>query len=142
MTEQVMFCRTDGRIVADSCAMMPTAEWRDRIITDFLKYAATPGDINSIDYCDSFRVVMMDDSTRISVDCVTFQDSDNTLAKWLNDIPDSTYTEIDIPAEAPEKCIAFRKGTTLVIVWCNLFADSEKIWQLIELYKYYRQKDL
>ena len=72
MLEQVMFCRTDGRIVADSCAMMPTAEWRDRIITDFLKYAATPGDINSIDYCDSFRVVMMDDSTRISVDCVTF----------------------------------------------------------------------
>ena len=122
--------------------MRPTAEWRNRIVADFLKYADCPYDINSIDYCDSFRVVMMDDSTRISVDCVTFQDSDNTLAKWLNDIPDSTYTEIDIPAEAPEKCIAFRKGTTLVIVWCNLFADSEKIWQLIELYKYYRQKDL
>ena len=137
-----MFCRTYGRIEDDSSAMRPTAEWRNRIVAGFLKYADCPYDIVRVDYCDSYCSLLIDDSTRISVDCVTFQDSDNTLAKWLNDIPDSTYTEIDIPAEAPEKCIAFRKGTTLVIVWCNLFADSEKIWQLIELYKYYRQKDL
>lgn len=142
MTEQAVFCRTYGRIEDDSSAMRPTAEWRNRIVADFLKYADCPYDIVRVDYCDSYCSLLIDDSTRISVDCVTFQDSDNTLAKWLNDIPDSTYTEIDIPAEAPEKCIAFRKGTTLVIVWCNLFADSEKIWQLIELYKYYRQKDL
>ena len=128
MLEQVMFCRTDGRIVADSCAMMPTAEWRDRIITDFLKYAATPGDINSIDYCDSFRVVMMDDSTRISVDCVTFPSCDMALAKWLSDIPDNNYIGPDIPAEAPERCIAFRRGSTLVIVWCNLFTDIETVY--------------
>lgn len=128
MLEQVMFCRTDGRIMADSCAMMPTAEWRDRIITDFLKYAATPGDINSIDYCDSYRSVMMDDSTRVSVDCVTFLSCDKALAKWLNGIPDSTYIEPDIPAEAPERCIAFRRGSTLVIVWCNLFNDTETVY--------------
>lgn len=41
--EQVMFCRTDGRIVTDSCDMRLTAEWRDRIIADFLKYAGNAG---------------------------------------------------------------------------------------------------
>lgn len=128
MLEQVMFCRTDGRIMADSCAMMPTAEWRDRIITDFLKYAVTPGDISSTDYCDRFHVVMMDDSTRVSVDCVTFTSCGEALAKWLNGIPDSTYIEPDIPAEAPERCIAFRRGSTLVIVWCNLFNDTETVY--------------
>lgn len=54
---------------------------------------------------------------------------DKALAKWLNGIPDSTYIEPDIPAEAPEKCIAFRKSSTLVIVWCNLFADTDKIYE-------------
>lgn len=128
--EQAMFCRTDGRIVADSCAM-GTAKWRDRIVRDFLKYAATPGDINSIDYCDKYYSMSIDDSTRVSVDCVTFPSGDEALAKWLNDIPDSTYIEPDIPAEAPERCIAFRNGTTLVIVWCHLFADSHSIYYSI-----------
>lgn len=129
--EQVMFCRTDGRIVTDSCDMRLTAEWRDRIIADFLKYAATPVDTRWIDYCDSYCGVMMDDSTRISVDCVTFPSGDAALAKWLNDIPDSTYIEPDIPAEAPEKCIAFRKSPTLVIVWCNLFVDTDEVFRKI-----------
>lgn len=108
--------------------MRQTAEWRDHIVHEFLKYAAAPGDISSIDYCDSFRSVMMDASTRVSVDCVTFPSCDEALAKWLNGIPDSTYVEIDIPAEAPEKCIAYRKETTLVIVWCNLFADTDELF--------------
>lgn len=98
---------------------------------EFLKHAATPGDINSIDYCDSYRSVMMDDSTRVSVDCVTFSSGDEAIAKWLNGIPDSTYIEPDIPAEAPEKCITFRKSSILVIVWCNLFADSDKVFHRI-----------
>ncbi len=114
--EQAMFCRTEGRIVAEDSGMMQTSECRGHIVHEFLKYAATPGDISSIDSCDSFRSVMMDASIRVSVDCVTFPSGDEALAKWLNGIPDSIYVEIDIPAEAPEKCIAFRKGTTLVIV--------------------------
>lgn len=126
--EQAMFCRTEGRIVAEDAAMRQTAEWRNHIVHEFLKYAATPGDISSIDYCDGYRSVMMDYSTRISVDCVTFPSGGKALAKWLNDIPDSTYVEIDIPAEAPEKCIAFRKETTLIIVWCNLFTDADEVF--------------
>lgn len=126
--EQAMFCRTEGRIVAEGSAMRQTAEWRDHIVHEFLKHAATPGDISSIDYCDSFRSVMMDAFTRVSVDCVTFPSGDEALAKWLNGIPDSTYVEIYIPAEAPEKCIAYRKETTLVIVWCNLFADTDELF--------------
>lgn len=127
------FCRMDGRIEADS-SIMRTAEWRTRIVHEFLKYAATPGDINSIDYCDSYRSVMMADSTCVSIDCVTFPSCDITLTKWLNDIPDSTYIEPDIPAEAPERCIAFRKSSTLVIVWCNLFADSDKVFRRVDEY--------
>ena len=126
--EQAMFCRTEGRIVAEGSAMRQTAEWRDHIVHEFLKHAATPGDISSIDYCDSFRSVMMDAFTRVSVDCVIFPSGDEALAKWLNGIPDSTYVEIYIPAEAPEKCIAYRKETTLVIVWCNLFADTDELF--------------
>lgn len=71
---------------------------------------------------------MMDDSTRISVDCVTFPSCDMALAKWLSDIPDNNYMGPDIPAEAPERCIAFRRGSTLVIVWCNLFTDIETVY--------------
>ena len=130
--EQAMFCRTESLIVAEDATMRPTAEWRNHIVHEFLKYAATPGGISSIDYCDSYRSVMMDDSTRISVDWVTFPSGGEALAKWLNDIPDTTYVEIDIPAEAPEKCIAFRKGTTLIIVWCNLFTDSDKAYQTVQ----------
>ena len=127
------FCRTEGRIEADS-GFIKTAEWRTRIVHEFLKYAATPGDINSIDYCDSYRSVMMDDSTRVSVDCVTFPSCDEALAKWLNGIPDSTYIEPDIPAEAPERCLAFRQSSTLVIIWCNLFADSDKVFRRVVEY--------
>lgn len=126
--EHAMFCRTEGRIVTDDSAMRQTAEWRDHIAHEFLKYAATPGDISSIDYCDSYRSVIMDDSTRVSVDYVTFPSGDEALAKWLNGIPDRAYAEIVIPAEAPEKCIAFRKSSTLVIVWCNLFADTDEVF--------------
>ncbi len=126
--EQAVICRTESRIVAEDATMRPTAEWRNHIVHEFLKYAATPGDISSIDYCDSYRSVMMDDSTRISVDWVTFPSGDEALAKWLNGIPDSTYVKIDIPAEAPEKCIAFRKETTLIIVWCNLFTDADEVF--------------
>lgn len=88
---------------------MGTAEWRDRIVRDFLKYAAAPGDIRSIDYCDRYYSMSIDDSTRLSVDCVTFPSCDKALTKWLNGIPDSTYIVPDIPSEAPERCIAFRK---------------------------------
>ena len=108
--------------------MRPTAEWRNRIVADFLKYADCPYDIVRVDYCDSYCSLLIDDSTRISVDCVTFPSCDMALAKWLSDIPDNNYIGPDIPAEAPERCIAFRRGSTLVIVWCNLFTDIETVY--------------
>ena len=127
--QRAVFCRTDGRIEADGSAMR-TAEWRNRIVTDFLRYAVA-ADMMEIDYCDTYRSLSMDDSTRISIDCVTFPKGDDTLAQWLDDIPENTYTEIDIPSKAPEKCIAFRKDSALVIVWCNLFAASDKVFDRV-----------
>lgn len=130
VTEQAAFCRTSGRIGADSTTMR-TAEWRDRIICDFLKnLGAASADIMEIGYCDRYSSLTMDDSIRISIDCVTFSDSVNKqIGRWLTDIPEKGYAYMDIPSEAPEKCIAFRKDSTLVIVWCNLFADSDKAYQ-------------
>ena len=129
VTEQAAFCRTSGRIEADSSAMR-TAEWRDRIVCDFLKsLGASPADIANTDYCDTYSCLTMEDSTRISIDCVTFADSGNKQIGWLTGIPEKGYADMDIPSEAPEKCIAFRKDLTLIIVWCNLFADSDKVYK-------------
>lgn len=68
---------------------------------------------------------------RISIDCVTFPQGDDTLARWLDDIPENTYTEIDIPSEAPEKCIAFRKDSAWVIVRCSLFTAGDKVFDRV-----------
>ena len=77
VTEQAAFCRTSGRIEADSSAMR-TAEWRNCIVCDFLKsLGASPADIADTDYCDTYSCLTMEDSTRISIDCVTFADSGN-----------------------------------------------------------------
>lgn len=129
VTEQAAFCRTSGRIEADSSAMR-TAEWRNRIICDFLKsLGASPADIADTDYCDTYNYLTMEDSTRISIDYVTFSDGGNKQIDRLADIPEKGYADMDIPSEAPEKCIAFRNDSTLIIVWCNLFADADKVYQ-------------
>lgn len=130
VTEQAAFCRTSGRIEADSSDMR-IAEWRDRVLYDFLKsLGASPTDIADTDYCDTYSCLTMEDSTRISIDCVTFADSGNKQIGWLTGIPEKGYADMDIPSEAPEKCIAFCKDSTLIIVWCNLFADSDKVFQI------------
>lgn len=130
VTEQTVFCRTDGKIEADSSAMM-TAEWRNRVVCDFLRYAVPSADVTTIDYCDTYSGLMMDDSTSISIDRVTFPNSGDKQIKWFADIPEKGYADIDIPSEAPEKCIAFRRGSVLIIVWCDLFADSDKVLNMI-----------
>lgn len=130
VTKQAVFCRTDGKIEADSSAMM-TAEWRNRVVCDFLRYAVPSADVTTIDYCDTYSGLMMEDSTSISIDRVTFSNSGDKQIKWFADIPEKGYADIDIPSEAPEKCIAFRKDSTLIIVWCNLFADSDKIFNRV-----------
>ena len=131
VTERIWFCRTNGRIEADSSAMR-TAEWRNRIVCDFLKsLGASPADIADTDYCDTYSCLTMEDSTRVSIDRVTFSTSGNKQIGWLADIPEKGYADMDIPSEAPEKCIAFRKDSTLIIVWCNLFADSDKIFNRV-----------
>lgn len=132
VTIQAAFCRTSGRIEADSSAMR-TAEWRNRIVCDFLKsLGASPADVTDMDYCDTYSSLTMEDSTRISIDCVTFSDGDNKQIGWLADIPEKGYADMDIPSEAPEKCIAFRRDSTLIIAWCNLFADSDKVYQIAQ----------
>lgn len=129
VTEQAVFCRSDGRIEADNSDMR-TAEWRDHIVCDFMKsLGSSPADVKNTDYCNTYSSLTMEDSTRISVDCVTFSDSGNKQIDRLADIPEKGYAYMDIPSEAPEKCITFRKDSTLVIVWCNLFADSDKAYQ-------------
>lgn len=130
VTERIWFCRTNGRIETDSSAMR-TAEWRNRVVCDFLRYAVLSADTTAIDYCDTYSGLMMDDSTSISIDRVTFPNSSDTQIKWFADIPEKGYADIDIPSEAPEKCIAFRKDSTLIIVWCNLFDDSDKIFNRV-----------
>ena len=127
VTEQTVFCRINGRIEADSSAMM-TAEWRNRVVCDFPSADAT-----AIDYCDTYSGLMMDDSTCISIDRVTFPNSGDTQIKWFADIPEKGYADIDIPSEAPEKCIAFLRGSVLIIVWCDLFADSDKVLNIIDV---------
>ncbi|PWB07997.1 hypothetical protein C5O25_05225 [Paramuribaculum intestinale] len=52
--------------------------------------------------------------------------------KILRHIPENYFTEIDIPSEAPEKCLATRKDSTLIIVWCNLFADDKKVCETVK----------
>lgn len=127
--EQAVFCRTSGRIEADSSDMR-TAEWRNRIVCDFLmSLGASPADIAETDYCDTYSNLTLEDYTRISIDCVTFSDSGNKQISCLADVPPKGYAYMDIPSEAPEKCIAFPKDSTLVIVWHNLFADSDKAYQ-------------
>lgn len=129
VTEEAAFCRTNGRIEADSSAMR-TAEWRNCIVCDFLKsLGASPADTADTDYCDTYSSLAMEDSTRISIDCVTFADKGNKQIGWLADIPEKGYADMDIPSEAPEKCIAFRKDSTLIIVWFNLFADSDNVYK-------------
>lgn len=127
VTERIWFSRTNGRIETDSSAMR-TAEWRNRVVCDFLRYAVPSADTTAIDYCDTYSSLMMDDSICMSIDRITFPNSGDTQFKWFADIPEKGYADIDIPSEAPEKCIAFRKDSTLIIVWCNLFADSDKIF--------------
>lgn len=142
VTEQAVFCRASGRIEADSSAMR-TAEWRDRIVCDFLKIlGASSADIADTDYCDTYSSLTMEDSTRISIDCVIFSTSDNRQMGWLADIPEKGYADMDIPSEAPEKCIAFRKDSTLVIVWCNLFADSDKAYQTAKSFLKRKERSL
>lgn len=139
VTEQTVFCQTSGRIEADSSAMR-TAEWRDRIVCDFLKsLGASPADVADTDYCDTYSSLTMEDSTRISIDCVTFSDSGNKQIGRLTDIPEKGYAYMDIPSEAPEKCIAFRKDSTLIIVWCNFLADSDKVYQTAQ--SFLKRKD-
>ena len=129
VTEQALFCRTSGRIEADSSDMR-IAEWRDCIVCDFLKSLGTnSADIADTDYCDTYSSLTMEDSTWISIDCVTFSVSGNKQIGRLADIPEKGYAYMDIPSEAPEKCIAFRKDSKLIIVWCNLFADSDKVYK-------------
>ena len=130
VTERIWFCRTNGRIETDSSTMR-TAEWRNRVVCDFLRYAVPSADTTAIDYCDTYSGLMMDDSTSISIDRITFPNSSDTQIKWFADIPEKGYADIDIPSEAPEKYIAFRKDSTLIIVWCNLFDDSDKIFNRV-----------
>lgn len=133
ITQWGSFCRVDNRIEADGLDIK-TAEWRDRVVSDFLKHIdGQQADAVHKDYCNTYRSILMDDSCRISIDMVRFRDN-SFFGKILRHIPENDFTEIDIPSEAPEKCLATCKDSTLVIVWCNLFADSGKICDIVRTF--------
>lgn len=135
--------RADFRYVggvneADS-ASMSVAVNRHRMLTNFL--ANTIGKDASIsDYRDSFYAVNDSTCGQFSIDLVCFPASDEPVKKWLDGLPTNDYIMPDIPSEAPEKCLVFRRADTLIIVWCNLFADPNEIMRLTEEYLQSRKK--
>lgn len=134
ITQWGSFCRVTDRIELDSLDIK-TAVWRDRMVSDFLKRIdGQQADAVHKDYCDTYCNILTEDSCRISIDMVLFRDKVYS-ERILRHIPENDFTEIDIPSEAPEKCLATRKDSTLIIIWCNLFADSGKICDIVRTFQ-------
>jgi len=133
ITERVSFCCTHGKIKADSLDMK-TAEWRGQVVSDFMNFIDGQK-VNSRheNYCETYCNILTEDSCRISIDKIRFKD-EGYFGKKLRHIPENDFTEIDIPSEAPEKCLATCKDSTLIIVWCNLFADDKKVCETVKTF--------
>ena len=131
ITESVSFCCTQGKIEADSLDLK-TAEWRGQVVSDFMEFI-NGQKLNGRheDYCETYCNILTEDSFRISIDKVRFRDKVYS-GKILRHIPENDFTEIDIPSEAPEKCLATRRDSTLIIVWCNLFDDDKKVCETVK----------
>lgn len=132
ITDGASFCRVNGKIETDSLHAK-TAEWRDRVVSDFLRFMDGQKADKGLDYCDTYCNILTDDSCRISIDMVIFSDKVRA-ERILRHFPENDFRGIDIPSEAPEKCLATHKDSTLVIVWCDLFADSEKICNTVRAF--------
>lgn len=133
ITESVTFCCAQGKIEADSLDMK-TAEWRGQVVSDFMKF--TDGQkVNGRheNYCETYCNILTEDSFRISIDKVRFRDK-GCYDKILRRFPENVFKDVDIPTEAPEKCLATRKDSTLIIVWCNLFADSKQVCETVKTF--------
>lgn len=130
VVERVAFCRTHGRIEADSLHAK-TAGWRDRIISRFLKFIDGEKVHEGLDYCATYLNIRTEDARQISMDMVRFGDN-GCSDKILRRFPENVFKAVDIPTEAPEKCLATRKDSTLIIVWCNLFADDKKVCETVK----------
>lgn len=130
--DRASFCRVNGRIESDSLHAKK-AEWRDRVVSNFVRFMAGQKADEGLDYSDTYCNILTDDSCRVSIDMVIFSDK-GCAERILRHIPENDFTEIDIPSEAPEKCLATHKDSTLIIVWCNLFADSGKICDAVNTF--------
>lgn len=134
--------RTDfhyaGGVIETDSALMSIAENRHRMLTDFLVHTIGK-DARLSDYRDSFYAVNDSASGQFSIDLVCFPASDEPMKKWLDGLPTNDYI-MPVPSEAPEKCLVFRRADTLIIVWCNLFADPNEIMRLTEEYLQSREK--
>ncbi len=89
-------------------------------------------DVRISDYRDSFYVINDSVSGQVSIDMVCFQTPDEALEDWLGGLAENDYNKPNIPSEAPERCLFFRRADTLIIVWCNLFANPNEIVRITE----------
>lgn len=131
--------RYAGGVIETDSALMSIAENRNRMLTNFLAHTIGK-DASIADYRDSFYAVNDSPSGQFSFDLVYFPAPDEPVKKWLDRLLTNDYIMPDIPSEAPEKCLAFHRDGTLIIVWCNLFADTKEIVRLTEEYLQSQEK--
>ncbi len=125
--------RYSGGVIEADSASISVVDNRHRMLTNFIAHTIGK-DIRISDYRDSFCVLNDSVSGQVSIDMVCFQTQDEALDDWLEGLAEKDYIAPNIPSEAPERCLFFRRADTLIIVWCNLFADPNEIVRLTEEY--------
>ncbi len=123
--------RYSGGVIEVDSASISVAENRHRMLTNFIAHTIGQ-DVRISDYRDSFYGLNDSVSGHLSIDMVCFQTPDESLEDWLGGLAENDYNKPDIPSEASERCLFFRSADTLIIVWCNLFADPNEIVRLTE----------
>lgn len=123
--------RYSGGVIEADSASISVAENRHRMLTNFIAHTIGQ-DVRISDYRDNFYRLNDSVSGHISIDMVCFQTPDEALEDWLEGLAEKDYIAPNIPSEAPERCLFFRSADTLIIVWCNLFADPNEIIRLTE----------
>ncbi len=89
-------------------------------------------DVRISDYRDSFYVINDSVSGQVSIDMVCFQTPDEALEDWLGGLAENDYNKPNIPSEAPERYLFFRRADTLIIVSCRLSANPNEIVRITE----------
>lgn len=64
--------------------------------------------------------------TWITVDILSFDDSNPDIKRCLNALRGKEYLVVETAQEAPEQCLVFTEGGRLIAVWCSLFRDGQE----------------